>query len=640
MNFIKELNFKLACYDDEKINKILSDNEIINIIINEHPYYLTWFFQEANSSHILKFINKETIKQINTSNFIKKHIIGIVTCNNEALNILFENELFCELVYQNIDFVYSVSGYLNLTANKLLCDYIIKKEDTIALKKFLIYNSYENQLSFVKNHKYDLYKYNDILIDLDSEVINYLLKNYPNMNNVILEKMNINFLNTKNILFPTYIFNKDEFNILTHDYNFLEYRTIINKMEKINDVSILENKRKEFIDNILLETLEYGMFKRYFDLLKNNDINNIEFNDIKELFYIYQKLLQTNDDSLLKTFLINDTKLLTENMIIDYHFEDISYNVIKEIKNILNYIKMSNFKISDEQLYLYEQILNFNNLSQNELLKIHDILKKNNQKELLYDIVNSAKNDAYTKMKEEMINENNYNKYINIEKTKQLGVTVLELDGQPFRMLIKSFGENIEDVLNTKANRRISDGGSYSYIGNEKLNTFNSPKENYNFVFTDFEPLNILHTHITDSFTSYSHEFNMKSSMNSTNRINQIMSPTEFIKSSLCYNEVLFAQNSKNKKYHNIKSNPKMSFILCYDEIKQSQIESAKNLNLGIVLVNTKKYKQSINDDAIFILENEKENNYYEYINYENSPIKRYREDLFNSLINKNQKKL
>ncbi len=648
MDFIEELKYKSKVYTEEKYIELLKNEDIRFKILNENRYNLTWLFQCLNPKFILHLMDEKFIKLIMISKNSATHIRGMLETRNEALNNLFEMESFCELIIKKDYLTKSEMRNLSSIASEKLFDYLMRKKTNKEITELLEFSSSENQINFIKLYEDKIYEYIDVILNLNLNTIEYIFENLTHLNEVLYKKINKNFLKISQIKFPGSFYSTEIINKLARSSNFLEYRSIVNNMAKNNSVEIIELKRKMFLDTELLNVQKYSMLSSYKKILEdvnnNGSVNYQDMYDDRELYHIINRIIMTEKTELLEKFLIEDTNELISNMILDYHFEDYSYNVIKNIKNILKYAKNSDFNLPRLQIEFYERIINLGKLSIDEKIELHNLMKLYNQKEILYDITRYAKNFSYNNMKEEMINDKNYKQFLNNEKTIEVGVPVLYLDGQPFRMLIKSFNISTNETIHKLRDSYITDAGSYSYIGSEKLKTFADPKERYNFVFTDFDPNNVLHVFNQDSFSSHSHKLHMKNISVPTDRVNEIKSPTELIKSSQSYNEIIIAQNSDNTEYHNIKSNPKMKYILCYDEITNSQIKSAQNLNLGIVLVDTKKYTKSINKDAkeliISSYGKNQEDIYYTYENYENSPLCEERNNIVDRLLSEENKSI
>lgn len=158
------------------------------------------------------------------------------------------------------------------------------------------------------------------------------------------------------------------------------------------------------------------------------------------------------------------------------------------------------------------------------------------------------------------------------------------------------------------------DAGSFSIDASNKLNTFKDPRSNYNLIFNGFNVDQVVHMFPVDSFSGYERE------KQATDRIIELLTPEEFTGRSRNYNEVIISQKNEIKPsdMDNRLPLPKPFAIYCYDEIGPNDIESAKKLGIGIVVVNTKKYNVEKKDSQISMFETMslvKNNEDFKYVN-------------------------
>ena len=145
------------------------------------------------------------------------------------------------------------------------------------------------------------------------------------------------------------------------------------------------------------------------------------------------------------------------------------------------------------------------------------------------------------------------------------------------------FNGNLNDMVST------IDGGSYSLDGSAKLNTYRDPHVMYNLVFGDFPTSQIVHMYPVDSYSKYIRT----SSHKTTKRVYELYTPTEFVEKSSNYNEIVLAQPNVRRVGDELNEQlalPTILGIYCYDEFTLEDVMSAKNLNVGIVVVKTKSY--------------------------------------------------
>ena len=584
------------------------------IILSKNKYEFIWFIQEKSEEEVLELLDDKGIELLYQRDDINGTINGILTSNNSALEYLFLNKNFCLFIdkyfYEGLEYICSLNELSVLNYAKHLKD--INKEEYIEEMLFKVNASIQIKLLE------DYINIEDITKDffrLNDDTISYSLQNIITMgNSSIINRFNPDNLVNRNIKIPNYLLNSKGFNdsiISTLDY--FKYRKVINSLEKNNDVENIENKREFYVDNILSTIDEellnvynemYSIIKK--DSVKVSDLANVYENitntKMKDEFYnLIQAYPYSIDENVNLDYIFEylklDTNHLVSNMIVDYHFKDSFEYVSKSIKSIMDYVTTTGKKlISNERLYVYYDFYNIENLTIEEKLELHSKSKKYDLVSMLYDDVRLCKDSSYNSLKEEMINDSNYNNYLDKELSNKYGVNVLNLNGQNFRMLIKSLNINVHEQLSKDVLTKVSDGGSYSYIGSEKLSTFYDPNQRYNIVYTDFNINNIVHSYPVDSFSSYSHESLFKNQLNIYNKDTKILSPTDLIKSGDTYNELIIAQNNPRSNFSHILSNPNPSYILCYDKINYNQFKSAKDLGLGLVLVDTSKYNMVIKD--------------------------------------------
>ena len=136
-------------------------------------------------------------------------------------------------------------------------------------------------------------------------------------------------------------------------------------------------------------------------------------------------------------------------------------------------------------------------------------------------------------------------------------------------------------------------GHSYSLIGTDGIATFSDPKDSSTFLYDsdDMNPEQLVHTFPFDSYTYY-HPF--EHSTNPTKRVNRLLMPDELLNASPSYNEILILERGITEVGIE-PSIPELKRIAlyCLDEIRSQDIDVAKQNNVGIILINSDKYKQN-----------------------------------------------
>ena len=395
------------------------------------------------------------------------------------------------------------------------------------------------------------------------------------------------------------LLNRDVAEHLWNSLNVYEYRFLIDDAYYCGDPSVLNKYAKVKEEELILSDNYVEPYKNIMDMitkLYNLDANSNQFYNIiielnKRAFMFGNKYLE------FRTFLINRqfdkaimlvNKLVNEkksDYIIDYHFEENYYNIMYDLRELLDFYYAGNISIPEDRLYLYQQIANIDNLSGQEKVELHKKLKNYNMMELFYDDMTFARKMVREALKDYAMVKEELETYKDDEKSDEYGVDVYSIEDNPFFALVKS-GVRMEDNLPT--------GHSYSLIGNGCIAVFGNLNDSNTFVYdaSDLNPEQVVHIYPTDSYTMYKpFEF----SEDVTRRIEQLIMPDEMLYESKLYNELLILE--QGKKQSDIDSRiPKLKKIAlyCVDEITSKDVEIAKIHGVGIMLVNSKKYNKGI----------------------------------------------
>ena len=103
-------------------------------------------------------------------------------------------------------------------------------------------------------------------------------------------------------------------------------------------------------------------------------------------------------------------------------------------------------------------------------------------------------------------------------------------------------------------------------------------------------PKQLVHAFPFDSFTYY-HPF--EDVTKGTNRVNILAMPNDILNSSISYTELLMLEKGSNATDID-EAIPELKKIAryCVDQINEEDILKAKDENIGIILVNSKKYEK------------------------------------------------
>lgn len=600
-------NYLLNASDDER-KKVLSDDRIKNKLINSDYKYDFVFLSQEDSDILVYLLSGNGLEILKNNSNYDTFLNSILTSEKKYVDKLFDNKDFINLVLENINNSKVKFYYLN---NNIANQLYNKVNDENKIKLIGLVNN-EAQIYIIKHNEITKENFWESLSLLNDKAAQLLI----NKTNYRLSFSNLSITDLysyskKELSFPHYMFEEKIFiSNISDNYDINYTRFIINNFSKYNDLSSIEKSKKELLnDNInnLNNELLPKYEKLYMILKYLIDNNKLEYDTIKESIYSIFKnessiflqnlnadvitCLRSDNKNELLIFLKNESNKTLGNLIIDYHFKDLPLNVKKDINELVSFEKSGGNTLSKEDLILYEQILNIDNLTYSEKIKLNHTLSKINMVEKFYDDIRNAKNKMYENINNAILKKDNISKYKNDELSNKYGVNVYTLEGEPFYALVKSVGTLKGEILNEFKLHSRKDGGSFSIDSGYKLNTFNRPDFIYNLAYDGFTSKQVVHAYTEDSYSNYD-----RNSNDTTPKINKIMMPYEFVTESPYYNELVISQVNEKKTTEMDDKIPMLKpfAIYCYDEICANDIESAKRLGLDIILVNTKKYDVNI----------------------------------------------
>lgn len=597
--------------DSDKKRKIInsSKGEFINFLNNDY------------NGEIINLLDDEGVDYLKEYIDIEGRITYILSWSKYA-NSLFNNQRFLDLFLStDISNYYATLSMLDeRTCNLIVNRCIELNKDMKFISELIGYFNKDYQLKFIDKYDYP----NDLIYEM--------LKRRPNIvGKKILEKYNIDLLShnisIKNLVdagkslafdemakrngdsyvssgveiffLSSDLLNMDVAQKLWNELNVYEYRFLINDANYCGDPTNLNNYAKTKEEEFILNKEYPESYKNIFNMinkLSNLDSSSNEYHDIFRNL-IRQIQIFPNEYTNLRELIFNGefdevinliTKSLEEkksDYIIDYHFEENYYNVMYDLRELLEFYYAGNIDIPEDRLYLYQQILNIDMLSSQEKIELHNELKQYNMMEIFYDDMSFARKQVrkaikdYSMVKEELV------KFKDEELSNEYGVDVYNIEDNPFFAIVKS---------NINAEDNLLVGHSYSLVGNGCISVFGTPKYSDTYVYdsSDLNPEQIVHVFPRDSFTMY-RPFSFTDQ--ATNRVEQLMMPDELLYNKRTYNEILILE--RGKKETDIDSRiPKLKRIAlyCVDQITAKDVETAKIHNIGIMLINSKKYNKGI----------------------------------------------
>ena len=387
----------------------------------------------------------------------------------------------------------------------------------------------------------------------------------------------LKLFNDKGPLSENLINNKDFIKSLSNINDVSKYRLLINKLQKNNPISFIneiELKRKKYYDDLFSSydsrnqmfskyknLLDFIIMKGFIDIdygeLSNFDIYSNASNQLKYNIQtiIYNKSFNNEEkkESLISIFQKESSTEYSDS-IIDYYFKEIPYNFLKDLSVLLSF-NLNDPCISIDHLNFYKKLLK----SRNEIdLEFYNKIDKNiNYEEMFYDDFLLSRKKSYDMLNKALTKPNKKN--LNQELTSKYGVDVYEFRGNPFYLIIHNTSIYKHDHYNVK-----------ELI--ERNNNEFQPSIIFGFSRIDIE--NIIHVHETDSFSSLRNE-------NISKRVNGLYTPNKLVLKTKGYNEIVIKNTRKIKP----------DFIICFNDISDMDIKTAKQFDVPIINIDKTMYK-------------------------------------------------
>lgn len=597
------------------------------------------FLCNDNKGDLIQVFDDEGVSYLKQYSDIEGRIAYILSWSKYANQLFYNNNFLDLFLSTDISSYYATLSVLDSDTYDLIVNRCFElNKDVDYVSKLISYFSKDYQLKFIDRFDYP----NDLIYEM-------FKRNPELVGKKILEKYNIDLLSHnisirrvvtagKELAFKdmarrnndSYIsgdvatfylssdlLNKDVAEHLWNSLNVYEYRFLIDDAYYCGDPSILNEYAKAKEEELILSDNYVEPYKSIMDMitkLYNLDVNSNEYYDIfrklcKEMhifgdeYFVLKKFLA--DGEYEKAIeLIN--KLLNEkksDYIIDYHFEENYYNIMYDLRELLDFYYAGNISIPEDRLYLYQQIANIDNLSSQEKIELHNILKNYNMIEVFYDDMAFARKKVREALKDYAMVKDELESYKDEELSQEYGVDVYNIEDNPFFALVKS-GIRAEDKLPV--------GHSYSLVGNGCISIFGNVNDSDTFVYdsSDLNPEQVVHIFPRDSYTMYRpFSFTDKA----TTRVEQLIMPDEMLYESKLYNEILILE--QGREHTDIDSRiPKLKRIAlyCVDQITSKDVEVAKIHNVGIMLINSKKFNKGIEMPAS-VYRHFGRDNYHEY---------------------------
>ena len=590
-------------------------------IINSNKQDFLDFLDNDYNGKILNLLDDEGVELLKKNSYIEDRITYILNYSN-YVDLLFNNQKFLDLFLStDISKYYASLKNLNNKTYDLIVNRCLELNKDINLTGQLIsYFNKDYRLKFIDKYDYP----NDLIYEM-------LKRNPKLLGKKILEKYNIDltshnisikgliaagkslsfedmtkrkgysYVNSSGEVFylSSDLLNIDVAKKLWNELNVYEYRFLINDANYCGDPTNLNNYAKTKEEEFILNTDYPKIYQNIFNMI--NKLSNLDSSS-NEYHNIFRNLIRQiqifpNEYTNIRMLIFNGefdevinliTKSLDEkksDYIIDYHFEENYYNVMYDLRELLEFYYAGNIDIPEDRLYLYQKIVNIDMLSSQEKIELHNELKQYNMMEIFYDDMTFARKQVREALKDYAMVKDELVKFKDEELSNEYGVDVYNINDNPFFAIVKS-GIRFEDSLPV--------GHSYSLVGNGCISVFGSLKNSNTYVYdaSDLNPEQIVHIFPKDSYTLYQpFSFTEKA----TDRVEQLMMPDELLYNKRTYNEVLILEQGSMQT--DIDSRiPKLKKIAlyCVDQITAKDVETAKIHNIGIMLINSKKYNKGI----------------------------------------------
>ena len=533
-------------YSTKEVKKILlNKTEVRKKFLEEKNHYeFVWLIQGLKDEELLSFIDETFIDDILNSNRAVDKINAIMTLENKYKNIALNKESVASFICKNT----SLKNYLYSISNPFLetiFNFILKENN---------YSSYQLLRNLNIQELYNILSKENNITELKK-----LCKNY--MEYIPIKKLN-EFLTENEYLndflkLDISIINRFVENGLKLPSNIYTNKEFLNKYLEIQNIEI----SRIYLENLSLnniyayEILDKLVCDKYDNEVRKINLNN-EYGNIK----------------ISSDYANNKIQKRILDMLIDKNFQDLTDNVLINLQTIVNFNKKNKI-IPEERILLYKDILNFSNLTlENQKMLYFRLNKKYRQ--YLYDDFRTCQDFSYDKLN---------NNFINLEKINKSSTNkadIYELKGEEFYIPIHTTSTRRKQINEiTSAWTERNDTLSISIISDKLLTTYQNPKEYVAFGFNKINKQDIMHVYHSDSFTSHSY---------GTERVNEILNPKELIEATNGYNEILIDE----------KENLKPDYIICYDEILDEDIMLSKKMNIPIVIIYTKFYKEAFNNKS------------------------------------------
>mgnify|MGYP004651145813 FL=1 len=591
---LKEAAMGNAYYNFRNIINVLSLNYIFDNFdyddIHEAFKKLSYKdFSNYNSidDNISFEINNSEIRNSNEYKFF------VVLCENDINNtilwILQNDNLFKEF-FMKVDNFYSMFCDLDYDLIVKIIYKLDEYRDYFHDKgyDFLSLINKDNQKALLGENFSD-----DIILKLigyfNIDTLSYFFLNDRRSIDLFEKIPNINGYINSGVKFNDSILSSQRFFNRLKSSSFVIFRKNINTVETYNNPIMIEQKLKKYYDELISSyDSEEDMFGEYWGVLNNpsllyNYYDKDTFIFSYDIVLLFEKYLSCDDDdnlyfkdrdALIQILKMETSKKISE-VVIDALFSDNIYNVGINIREMIRYnnkLDKNDKALDDDRVAFYKMILDFDNISSKDKIKLFNEFKDRNFSLTFYDDLRKLKDASYDMIKNDLLDLSKYSDKVSSIDCERTQCLVYDLRDSKYTMLVRSKFPHKD-----KSNKRRN---CYSIISDENNNTFDQGEDNDKIIYGYNSFLNdrVIHMLEQDAFSSDAYNDNKDVS----NYVNRIVSKDELVLGSDCYSEVeLVNIQDENGKY----INQKPDFIVVYDNIRDIDITESKRLNIPIVII-------------------------------------------------------
>lgn len=576
-------------------DKLLKNKELLKnmgvrdmLFESSYHYAFVWVVQELDDYSFVS--DSDMVRRILSDDRCTDKLCAIITSglnigsfldNDDILNKVFSSSLVNDL------------SSLNYSSACPVMNYMLKN----GFERYFCNFSHSVQNRFLSNDKIFTLLINssglpNILVSVDQVGFDCLMKSDMVKNYLLgIGRNHIKRLVNNGIAFPLDVSLDERFiNWFLDISDVSSYRILIDKLMKNNGMSVDEIEKRRFkdYDAIISDYSDgYSYLSRLIisNIRSGKNINSLVTTDLR--YYALREKSIINEELLYKY----DCHKFRD-ILIDRFFGDIPVNFLKNLSVMVNYADKISSNYDKKRFDIYRSIIGFDGLSFDERMNLYNCCKSiPDLCSLFYDDYRFFRNHSYSSLVNNAIDLNSFNENCPLKRSEIYGVNVYELNGEDFFAFVHTTGVSRSFVSDPNI---WHDGKrefmSLSYIGSDNLNVFKDPYENIVLGFSGLDYNRIGHLYESDSFTKYGY-----GNKDVSNRVQKMYTSGDFVNNTKGYNEVAYLEDSKDIPLSNVMP----SYVVCYDYIDDGDVLVAKNYNIPIVLINTKKYKFK-NDSIVF----------------------------------------